>query len=376
MHESHSSDDRKITEMRRGIKALYGALAELHDSLDALQSDRTNRASSRAGFLLTLTDIIGPRPPHSWQAEWPALSAALPGTPSLEDILHLKAHQIASMIAFGWEQEAAETFSILEAAFKPMAHALRGHSKEYAAATHTLCRTLFERGRRQTEVPQMLYCHLLGPASLTEDEDGWHRLLEPDITGFQGLTSAAPVTVSDIPNNFHPDGFAIRLSKDGIRIKYDLTDPTPYTPMPGPVVGFESAPEDEHGVHSAVMTGKHSGSFPPNCLFRLKRVVPAEEGFIHAPTGVRVMQQLLVVSASYLPPLEADDDDQGSPGSKFATPTLQYGSRDAYVRGLSDLLEMPTLTLAQEFERDVQWSDFRGVEYSLRTEWVRLRRRL
>ena len=75
------------------------------------------------------------------------------------------------------------------------------------------------------------------------------------------------------------------------------------------------------------MTARHSGTFPPNCLFRLKRVIPKEVGFVHEPTSVRVMQQLLVVSATYLPPQEEVNDEDG--GSKYASTTfLNYASRN------------------------------------------------
>mmetsp|Transcript_48529 Transcript_48529/g.127834 ORF Transcript_48529/g.127834 Transcript_48529/m.127834 type:complete len:332 (-) Transcript_48529:328-1323(-) len=86
------------------------------------------------------------------------------------------------------------------------------------------------------------------------------------------------------------------------------------------------------------------------------------------PTGVRVMQQLLVVSATYLPPMR-QDEEAGASSPKFASPTLQYASREAYVQGLSDLLQAPMLTMAMEFARDTQWTDWQGTTYSLREEW-------
>ena len=49
---------------------------------------------------------------------------------------------------------------------------------------------------------------------------------------------------------------------------------------------------------------------------------------------------------------------------------LQYGTRDAFVQGLDDVLARPPLTLEQEFARDHSWSDWRGTTYSLRAEWV------
>ena len=144
----------------------------------------------------------------------------------------------------------------------------------------------------------MLYCHLYGAASLTEQDPAWDDLLKPDDNGFKGLTSMALVTGTNIPNNFTSGGFAIRV-RDGIRIFYDVTDPMPYKvvgkisgqepePFTAPVVGFESSGVDQDGhVHAAVMTAEYSGTFPPNCLFALERI--QKDGFWH--NGIHVQQQ-------------------------------------------------------------------------------------
>ena len=286
----------------------------------------------------------------------------------------MKAVQLESMVAFGWERDDAATFVALSAASRPIARALCAREPCYAASTYAICRQLYTYGRAQETMPPMLYCHLQGPAGLAEDDDGWLQLLKPDSTGFQGLTSRGLVTGTDIAENFTTDGFAIRL-RDGIRIFYDTKDPSPYTPMDSPVVGFESVPETvcddgRVSVHEAVMTAKNSGTFPPNTLFRLKRVVPKEEGFVHEATGVRVMQQLLVVRATYLPPPDDDLAAYNLPASRFATPTLQYASRAAYIQGLSDVSDAPILTMAQEFDRSLTWTDWHGKSYSLREEWA------
>ena len=41
------------------------------------------------------------------------------------------------------------------------------------------------------------------------------------------------------------------------------------------VVCFEPMGTDVHGVHAAVMVSEHQGAFPPNTLFRLKKVEAA-----------------------------------------------------------------------------------------------------
>ena len=403
--------------LRESIQKTYLALSEMHRSLELqLREAPFGRRTSRRAFLMTLSDLIGQLPTdRTWKEEWSNLAQEImdtvgwngvtvdsaaafpPSTPSTlkrssgsqgslihrsgtlalsrgltpEALIKLKSHQLEAMIAYGWSRDAAETFVVLSAASLPIAQALRERSPRFAAATYTICRQLYSRCRVQTynhAVPQMLYCHLHGDASLTAEDDGWHHLLQPDDTGFQGLTSVALVTATDIGQNFTPEGFAIRL-RDGLRIFYEVgTNTTPYLPIDSPVVGFESADADATGAHAAVMTAPHSGTFPPNCLFRLKRVVPKEEGFIHAPTGVRVMQQLLVVSATYLPPAE-ERSASASENSKFTTATLNYASREAYVKGLEGV-EAPTLTMEMEFDREMEWHDWCGKLHSLRAEWA------
>ena len=49
--------------------------------------------------------------------------------------------------------------------------------------------------------------------------------------------------------------------------------------------------------------------------------------------------------------------------------TLHYSQRDAYVRGLDDILSRPVLTLEQEFRRDKEWEDWKSKRHNLRDEW-------
>ena len=51
------------------------------------------------------------------------------------------------------------------------------------------------------------------------------------------------------------------------------------------------------------------------------------------------------------------------------TITLSYGDRERYVKGLSELLTRPTLTMELEFSRDIDWTDWKGVRYCLQDEW-------
>ena len=378
-------------ELRESIRTIYCVLSELHRELTTQQQTRRmERQTTRRGFLLTLANLIGEMPTdRSWQDEWPRLADAIKlihdeqprkltrnaSKIRIEDVTDLKEDQIASMVHFGWARDDAETFAVLSAASRPIAQALKEKNTCFAAATHTICHQLYARTHEQSRdgrLPPMLYCHLRGPASLVEEDENWLNLLKADETGFRGLTAMGLVTATNIRQNFTPEGFAIRL-KHGLRIYYNVHDATPYVAMDSPVVAFESAPTDAHGAHAAVMTAQHSGHFPPNTLFRLKYMVPKETGFVHAPTGVRVMQQLLVVSATYLPPAAAGGGmggmgtGGGAHASKFTAPVLSYASREAYVRGLED--EVPSLTMQQEFERDLTWRDWHGTEHTLRDEW-------
>eukprot|EP00966_Prymnesium_polylepis_P164442 3801887-Prymnesium_polylepis.1 len=139
------------------------------------------------------------------------------------------------MIENGWELASAEMFVVLSTATRPLARALHENSPQFAASTHTICSELYARERQQKDVPPMLFCHLRGPSSLTAEDDNWNHLTDADSSGFRGLTSVAIVTVTDIPANFHQNGFAIRM-RDGVRIFYDLLDPAPYEPIDSPVV--------------------------------------------------------------------------------------------------------------------------------------------
>ena len=383
--------------LRASIQALYGTLRELHAALGATLLAETERQTSRQDYLLTLSDLIGPPPARDWRDEWQRLSMAIPqaaeeSAPATADaakreaahhrrysqvcklelsrMAELKAEQIRKMVEFGWEPDEAVTFAVLSAASQPLAQALKENSQRYAASTYTICRQLYARAGAQEALPPMLYCHLLnGPGALAIEDKGWFGILKPDAHGFQGITSKALVTATDIANNFAPSGFAIRVHHSGLRIFYDVNSPEPYRPIDSPVVGFESAPADHYGAHAAVMTAAHSGSFPPNTLFKVKRKIPKDVGFVHERTGVRVMQELLVVSATFCQPAVDEADAAEMTAGRFSTPTLQYVSRAAYIRNLTDVCEAPTLTMAQEFDRDFAWTDWLGSEYTLRAEF-------
>ena len=49
--------------------------------------------------------------------------------------------------------------------------------------------------------------------------------------------------------------------------------------------------------------------------------------------------------------------------------TLGYGTRQAFVQGLDDLIAKPSLAMENECAREQAWTDWRGRTYSLATEW-------
>jgi hypothetical protein len=48
---------------------------------------------------------------------------------------------------------------------------------------------------------------------------------------------------------------------------------------------------------------------------------------------------------------------------------LIYGTKADYARGLNDVLQMPLLTMDQEFDRDATWTDWQGKQHTLREQW-------
>jgi hypothetical protein len=121
-------------------------------------------------------------------------------------------------------------------------------------------------------------------------------------------------------------------------------------------------------MHSAVLTfNADCAVFPPNTLFRLREV--HKEGSWQGPGGVCPQQRLLVVSATYHQArAHQGEDAEGKLCGNVAT-LLSYASRTAYVKGLDDILLHPVLSMAQEFDRELEWRDWKGMGYTLRSEW-------
>eukprot|EP00966_Prymnesium_polylepis_P019326 445850-Prymnesium_polylepis.1 len=142
---------------------------------------------------------------------------------SIEQEVQARQTQIAELRRFGWSEKMAKAFSCIGAFSNPLALALNNGSQEFAATTYFVCDALARIGRRHQVIPPPMYCHLRGPASLTHADLAWDKLLMADKTGFCGLTSSAMVTLTDLPQNFTPDGFAVCM-RDGVRLFYATFD--------------------------------------------------------------------------------------------------------------------------------------------------------
>jgi hypothetical protein len=211
-------------------------------------------------------------------------------------------------------------------------------------------------------VPQ-LYRHLRGIFSLAEADPEWTLIETPDRTGFRGLTSPVLTKVNCTATNFCHEGF---LQWNFATGRNELQD--------SDIVCFESAGPSQQGLHSAIMldTTRLNGGFPPNTLFRLKSV--RAPGTWVAPGGIKVNQRLLVVTVTYR---QATLSARAGLSGKLcgSVMSLQYGSRSTYINGLGDVVDAPVLTLAMEFDRDMEWTDWQGRSYTLRQDWAYVKRR-
>ena len=225
----------------------------------------------------------------------------------------------------------------------------------------------------------------------------WIRIEKPDSNGFLGLTACALTRASCGPIFFTEQGFReYRPDREGAKR---------FVPHDCPIVCFESQPkenEEDEGITQAVVFHKDDssirGAFPPNTLFRVQKVYKAGEWQVlgcKAGEGletqrmVKPQQKLIVVTATFLPPLNdrmcvclpppailscicssADSSHVTRPlhdghgccyrrdlraNSKMGVtaPMLIYGKRESFVLGLDDILAKPVLTLEQEFDRDM-----------------------
>jgi len=354
---------------------LLNGAADVEEALNELQMHvKVGEATSRAGYLRSLEEQIGPKPlKRGWEDEWVEMYVEnvrhRQGEPTEDDIRKHSPEQLklkykassASMEAAGWPRERAELVMLMASMVPSIGAAMRERSGRYAAATYALSEALHAQLREAGEPPPMMFKQRTGPYSLTQDDPAWENLEEPDRTGFCGLTSTAPLYATRDPNGIGSDGYQ-RYSRS--RGKYEVID--------SDVIGFESLPTDEHGCHAAILRQAEpfiKGIYPPNTLFRLKKVL--DPGFWTSPFDASVYPKcrLLVVTATFRPPHTADAEQGGHGKMCDTVRTLSYGTRAAFITGMDDVTAKTTLTMAQELKRDITWVDWKGVTYKLDEEY-------
>lgn len=388
--------EERVQELRSQIIGSTMQTSKAQDELETLLIKQTvGVSSSRASFLRSLGEIIGPPPTdRRFETEFMKLidenitkemladqdfAEASEGerTAILEEVAkeHAEmyspdriaasnAEQLEVLLQDGWERShAVPLLCVLEAVGAQLGRALRAGDPCYAATTYLVSDGLFAAAERQQDspLPPSLYMALQGKGSLVEDDGQWSFLERPDCNGFCGLTSATLIAEAYCaPENFDDNGYSLRVAEEkGVE----------YEPVDSAVVRFDSTPADANGYHAAVMLTPTRGTFPPNALFRLKQTIDA--GYWEAPGGVYPNQRLLVVTATYRPPRKGlQMANEGGGKICGAAVTLRYGSRDEYIKGLTDIISLPVLTMEQEFERDMSWTDWQGATFTLRDEWA------
>ena len=268
----------------------------------------------------------------------------------------------------GWPREQAEVYCLLGSSSNAITAALLERSDRYAACTYALNEALW-RMHDRVDPAQPLYWHRTGEHSLTEDDPVWERLEEPDETGYCGVTCSSLVLAARTAQAFSERGLATRVA-DGVSVKM--------VTMESDVVCFESHPTDSFGAHGSAddVEGQRRLS--------TQYSVPAEGdqgsgrvgGAARRPRSkIRPKQRLLVVTCTFQPPTLDGSGRLAQRVASFAPKMacgavlMGFGRREAFATGLDGLCDQPLLTLAEEFDRDLSWTDGEGVVHCCRDEW-------
>ena len=268
---------RGVSHLRACMRASQRAVGATHEALDRVVEE--GPATSRAGYLRTLEERIGKKPTRHWEEEWVSLIADYFGC-SHEKVLAsympeqmrsgFQSQVISEMKDAGLSPQEANMAGILIFNGAAIGRALREGNPRYAATTYALSEVLFARRHSSGSVPERVYTHRNGwYLSLTDIEPNWERLEVPDGTGFCGLTSAAPTNATLDYKAFTTSGFCSRLTGTDGSSTYEQED--------SDVIAIDSAPDDDHGAHAAIMVSKTDALFPPNTLFRLKEILQPGE---------------------------------------------------------------------------------------------------
>ena len=379
-----SSLQEALVEIGSAGQCAYRAISELEPK---------KQAASRSGYLVLLSELIGPVPvDRSWKDEFVPLLAEhylLTGRAEranevwvqqhrpLDKLLHDTnfpyATKIKELIRDGWSPQQAETYLLTEYTM-PLGHELQARGRRFSASIYAVVQTIADLAekRKGQEVPK-LYWNLHGAFGLSRLDDSWNNVEVPDANGFCGVCSYALIkgTCSTSRRSFsedarttedHPDWVTPTswFSEQGFIAQGSI-----YQAQDSPVVCFEStqSQEGDDAMHTAVMLDKDMGVFPPNTLFRCVKVEP---GPFEAPNGVMVHQRLITVRATFR---STRTETSGERLSKLCSSTLSYADRNSFVKGMEDVIARPPLSMEMEWSRDITWVDWTGVEYSVRREW-------
>ena len=383
------ADDRSKMARDQAVAELRGLVLHAHALTRGAQSALSSLVppsprTSRAGYLLSLGELVGPPPDRTWRDEWVALNVEafrLSGRHQYANAAHVSKNEtperwignfvstIDGQVNRGWPREQAEVYCLLGSSSNAITAALLERSDRYAACTYALNEALW-RMHDRVDPAQPLYWHRTGEHSLTEDDPVWERLEEPDETGYCGVTCSSLVLAARTAQAFSERGLATRVA-DGVSVKM--------VTMESDVVCFESHPTDSFGAHTAVLTtSKGNGAFPPNTQFQLKEIKgPGEWEAPHDGHGpkIRPKQRLLVVTCTFQPPTLDGSGRLAQRVASFAPKMacgavlMGFGRREAFATGLDGLCDQPLLTLAEEFDRDLSWTDGEGVVHCCRDEW-------
>eukprot|EP01006_Ploeotia_vitrea_P065768 TRINITY_DN93787_c0_g1_i1.p1 TRINITY_DN93787_c0_g1~~TRINITY_DN93787_c0_g1_i1.p1 ORF type:complete len:653 (-),score=71.22 TRINITY_DN93787_c0_g1_i1:88-2046(-) len=179
--------------------------------------------------------------------------------------------------------------------------------------------------------------------------------VKSDSFGFSGFMSWVAINV--LPTSKGRNTWQLRFTEDGI--ERWVANKKGFVHLPGPVVHFHCAPETDTGLHAALpLQQREDGAltvwtFPPFTLFKLHSV---EDSF--TVEGVTVKQKRYTFYPTYRIPCVKTDVSEGGGKMVISTTYLSYGTRKDYVRGLSDIVDNPVLTMEQEWLRNHKWTAF------------------
>jgi len=330
-------------------------------------------SSSRARYLVSLERLIPREPSKHWHEEWEELTVALYGmngkperglawvqsNEALETAIQEQTKNIEYDVVKGWPLDDAITLNLLQMRPAPLVRAIKERDRRFCASIHALTDVILAQAARSLKFGLMppIYRNLHGIDGLVTNDPLWGNIERPDRNGFRGICALGITKGTCSLDRFDENGFKAYAKNNSAQWELVVQESA--------VVCFESGDSEDgdHAVHNAVRIHETAAAYPPNTLFRLVRI--DEDGF-KLPNGLHVKQRLLTVHSSYIPFCTRTTSSEGS---KMCSGLLFYAGRDAFVDGLDDIVELPMLTMAQEFDRDLNWIDWKGATYHLREEW-------